>query len=180
MSEKMREKIFKAADSLLSRGHEPMKITQKMVREALGGGSQTDISRYLREWKAIKQDILLKNVSKIPEEFDSLMKTFTGSLWRSLETYFIDRANQHITSELENQVKTTESAIDELQGAKEKILTLVTENAQLKKQLEDVQRELKASQSETKKHLIELSKVRNENITLEIITQKLDELSKRK
>jgi len=44
-----RDQVFEAAEALVGNGEEPTYIT---VRERLGSGSFSTISKYLREWKA--------------------------------------------------------------------------------------------------------------------------------
>jgi hypothetical protein len=69
-----REQVFEAAETLSREGEEPTYIT---VRERLGSGSFSTISKYLREWKAAGKgkDEGTAEVT-VPAEFRAALESF--------------------------------------------------------------------------------------------------------
>lgn len=73
-----RENVFQACDQLYADGH---RITIPLVRDALGGGSQNSLHRYVREWEGQQRErfLALQRQSLAPPSTD-----IPEALWRAL------------------------------------------------------------------------------------------------
>lgn len=121
-----REEVFQAAESLVGVGEEPTYIT---VRERLGSGSFSTISKYLREWKAAAGKGKDEGGAplEIPAEFRSSLERFGGEVWRTLgafarteieaaRTAFEERMRER-DEELEKAAATVDALQSELEEA---------------------------------------------------------------
>jgi chromosome segregation ATPase len=119
-----REEVFGAAEALVGEGEEPTYIT---VRERLGSGSFSTVSKYLREWKAGAKgkDEGAAHV-EVPAEFRSSLERFGVEVWRTLgafarteieatRTAFEERMRER-DEELERAAGTVDTLQAELEG----------------------------------------------------------------
>lgn len=80
-----RDQVFEAAEGLSTEGQDPTYIT---VRERLGSGSFSTISKYLREWKAAgKERSSGGEREEMPQEFQVTLSRFGAEVWRTLGAF---------------------------------------------------------------------------------------------
>lgn len=94
-----REAVFKAADAL---HRDYVDVTINAVREYLGGGSQTPISKYLNEWKAARKAERATTVSRPPES-----EQLWDDLWRV--------STSHALAVFEKKQQETKAALERLE-----------------------------------------------------------------
>ncbi len=115
-----KDQVFEAAEALTGEGAEPTYIT---VRERLGSGSFSTISKYLREWKAAGKG---KDVEaaplEIPAEFRASLERFGAEVWRTLGAFARTEIEAARTAfeermrERDEEMERAAGTVDALQG----------------------------------------------------------------
>jgi chromosome segregation ATPase len=185
-----KDQVFEAAESLVGVGEEPTYIT---VRERLGSGSFSTISKYLREWKTAAGKGKDEGVAplEIPAEFRSSLERFGGEVWRTLgafakteievaRTAFEERMRERdeelekaaatvdaLQSELEEATVTRDRLQEEVEAFKGELRELKGKSSELQASLTSTINEKFRLQEEVRDLDRTLSKTREQVTTLE-------------
>jgi chromosome segregation ATPase len=118
-----RDQVFEAAELFREKGEDPTYIT---IRERLGSGSFTTISKYLREWKAVGGRQREKgegaDALEVPSEFRAVLERFGADVWRTLGAFArteIEAARvafEERVRERDEELERAGGAVDTLQG----------------------------------------------------------------
>jgi chromosome segregation ATPase len=124
--------------------------TVDRIREVLGTGSRSTISRLLREWKA-KHNLLSGDNADIPSELLDLIK----SLWSHVQ----DNADDKIQQALAEFTEKESSLTKELQTEKQ-------EKAELRKSIQSLEENLhqKSEKLEQARHMLQASQMQNSKL----------------
>lgn len=120
-----RDEVFEAAEGLSTEGQDSTYIT---VRERLGSGSFSTISKYLREWKAAgKERSSGGEREEMPQEFQVTLSRFGAEVWRTLGAFArteIEAAREAFEArarERDEELERAASTVDALQGELEDV-----------------------------------------------------------
>jgi DNA gyrase/topoisomerase IV subunit A len=113
------EKIWAAADALEAAGKKP---TLDSVRDALGGGSFTTISKAMAEWRTRKAEKSAPPREPAPTSLNERLQEFGSELWAAA----LELANGRLTSERE----LLESARIEIETSREEAVQLADQLAE--------------------------------------------------
>ena len=105
-----KEQIWLAAEEITAEGRSP---TLAAVREQLGGGSYTDISGAMQQWRASRQSSSAPMREPAPATITERMTEFSGEIW----TVALEMANTRLQSEREGLEAARKEAEDTRQEA---------------------------------------------------------------
>lgn len=132
-----KEKVFGAADKLVSEGIKP---TMTAVKAELGGGSFSTISPLLAQWREARRELDNINQSPVPDAVDTAVTNLTRQLWRVAQA----EAENRVKGERQNiELAATEYAEREaeltqaLDEAEEVIASLNGVVAEIKRELKE-------------------------------------------
>jgi chromosome segregation ATPase len=181
-SEKKREAIIKAADTLAASGVDSP--TNGQVLEALGGGSIADISPVMREWRQKRKEAT-QTMFSMPDSIKTAAQHLAAQLWISIDSEArkkVDEAEKSALIRTEEIEEELNQSYEEIKGLEATLESIKNEKVTLQNQLETTSSELKELQN--KFHLLEIeyekSKTRLES-TLEsekLLRQQVADLQK--
>ena len=105
-----KEQVWLAADTIASEGGNP---TLAAVREHLGGGSYTDISAAMQQWRASRQSSSAPMREPAPATITERMGEFSSEIW----AVALEMANTRLQSEREGLEVARKEAEDTRQEA---------------------------------------------------------------
>ncbi|WP_115718607.1 DNA-binding protein [Gallaecimonas mangrovi] len=146
-----RDNVWKAAQTLVDQGAQP---SVNNVRQWLGGGSNSSISRYLQEWHASSQEersVRLATPLHLQQSLDSLfqqMEQEKAAAINAAEKALVDRLAklEHDKAEANSELAKTQQQLAETAAAlakkEQQLGDVQTELAQQQKLLSESQRQL--------------------------------------
>ena len=130
------EHIYAAADALILAGKTP---TLLAVREALGGGSMSILSRSLSEWRQSREDKETAETSS--PNLPSAMKVLLESMGRAFCSEAVSLAGRDLQSIREQADKTAGEARQRLSDLEEALMVLEQERDRLEETISSLQEE---------------------------------------
>ena len=130
------EHIYAAADALILAGKTP---TLLAVREALGGGSMSILSRSLSEWRQSRKDKETAETSS--PDLPSAMKVLLDSMGRVFWSEAVSLAGRDLQSIREQADKTAGEARQRLSDLEEALMVLEQERDRLEETISSLQEE---------------------------------------
>lgn len=140
-----REQVAEAAKEIAAKGQTP---TYMSIREKVGAGSWSTISKYLREWKAAESSVE-EPVGELPPAFSEVVNRFGVEVWKAASAFAraeCDAMRMRLEEEAQATRQDLEAAgatIDELQEATK---AATQEKEQLQEKLDAVRAELAKAQ----------------------------------
>lgn len=162
----VREDVFSVAEELVASG---VKATNQAVRDALGRGSYTTISSFLKEWRKQMDSEAQANVEPLPEKLGAKLHSMGQSVWQiAIETasgrFDTERlALEKRCSEAEAEVSEAVALADSLAEIRDVLMSEVRES---KAELASVRKELtkKSDQLATARARAESAEVKAERL----------------
>ena len=147
------EHIYAAADALILAGKTP---TLLAVREALGGGSMSILSRSLSEWRQSRKDKETAETSS--PDLPSAMKVLLDSMGRVFWSEAVSLAGRDLQSIREQADKTAGEARQRLSDLEEALMVLEQERDRLEETLSSLHEEASRLKDERAASLVTLAR----------------------
>lgn len=147
------EHIYAAADALILAGKTP---TLLAVREALGGGSMSTLSRTLSEWRQSREDKQTAETSS--PDLPSAMKVLLESMGRAFWSEAVSLAGRDLQSIREQADKTAGEARQRLSDLEEALMVLEQERDRLEETLSSLHEEASRLKEERAASLVTLAR----------------------
>lgn len=147
------EHIYAAADALILAGKTP---TLLAVREALGGGSMSTLSRSLSEWRQSREDKETAETSS--PDLPSAMKVLLESMGRAFWSEAVSLAGRDLQSIREQADKTAGEARQRLSDLEEALMVLDQERDRLEETISSLQEEASRLKDERAASLVTLAR----------------------
>ncbi len=148
------EHIYAAADALILAGKTP---TLLAVREALGGGSMSTLSRTLSEWRQSREDNKQTAETSSPD-LPSAMKVLLESMGRAFWSEAVSLAGRDLQSIREQADKTAGEARQRLSDLEEAVMVLEQERDRLEETLSSLHEETSRLKDERAASLVTLAR----------------------
>ena len=147
------EHIYATVDALIRAGKTP---TLLAVREALGGGSMSTLSRTLSEWRQSRED---KQTAEPPSpDLPSAMKVLLESMGRAFWSEAVSLAGRDLQSIREQADKTAGEARQRLSDLEEALMVLEQERDRLEETLSSLHEEASRLKEERAASLVTLAR----------------------
>lgn len=144
------ETVCKACETLVERGE---KVSNRRVREEIGSGSMTTITRFVREWQ--HEQSAPSRFAALPDDFLKTAKDAILSLWDAAEQVS-GRETTVLLEQLLRQQRANEEHVAQLEDAAERTRIQNAEyNAELEMRLAVCAEELSEAREETKNETVE-------------------------
>jgi chromosome segregation ATPase len=147
------EHIYAAADALILAGKTP---TLLAVREALGGGSMSTLSRTLSEWRQSREDKQTAETSS--PDLPSAMKVLLESMGRAFWSEAVSLAGRDLQSIREPADKTAGEARQRLSDLEEALMVLEQERDRLEETISSLHEEASRLKDEWAASLVTLAR----------------------
>ena len=147
------EHIYAAADDLILAGKTP---TLLAIREALGGGSMSTLSRTLSEWRQSREDNQTAETSS--PDLPSAMKVLLESMGRAFWSEAVSLAGRDLQSIREQADKTAGEARQRLSDLEEALMVLEQERDRLEETILSLHEEASRLKDERAASLVTLAR----------------------
>lgn len=147
------EHIYAAADDLILAGKTP---TLLAIREALGGGSMSTLSRTLSEWRQSREDKQTAETSS--PDLPSAMKILLESMGRAFWSEAVSLAGRDLQSIREQADKTAGEARQRLSDLEEALMVLEQERDRLEETILSLHEEASRLKDERAASLVTLAR----------------------
>lgn len=174
-----KEQIYAVAEQLTQEGKNP---TLAAVRERLGGGSYTDISAAMQQWRAGNKTEVKTLSEKAPEQMTERLTALGSDLWNlaleiagkrlAVEREALEQARQESERVRQEAMDLADQLSAELEIAQQQIQAKNDVINQLEQQLYDAQQVINDNQQENQaaNHRAELAEAKQQELTQRVVS----------